>query len=217
MSQFEEDVSTKMEKELVITPDGEEVKTEEKEDDYKISDKATGKVDEILQQDAEDESLRKYKEQLLGAAAHGDLGDVNDPRRVIIKEFKVTFEDSSMPDIVFNLDTPEGLELMSTTGITLKEGCKYKFTLSFRVQHELVPCIKYVNKLKRGIFSISEELVLGSYAPQTALHTFEFPRWGFNEAPKGMMYRGKYVATDKFVDSEKVCHLEYSYPVNITK
>ena len=55
MSQFEEDVSTKMEKELVITPDGEEVKTEEKEDDYKISDKATGKVDEILQQDAEDD------------------------------------------------------------------------------------------------------------------------------------------------------------------
>jgi len=217
MSQFEEDLSTKMEKELMINNDGEEVKTEEKEDNYKISDKATGNVDELLKQDANDESLRKYKEQLLGAAAHGDLGDVNDPRRVIIKEFKVSFEDPSTPEIIFNLDTPEGLKSMSSTGIALKEGCKYKFTVSFRVQHELVPCIKFVNKLKRGIFSTSEELVLGSYAPQTALHTFEFPRWGFNEAPKGMMYRGKYLATDKFIDSDKVCHLEYSYPVNIQK
>ena len=217
MSQFEEDISTKMEKELVINSNGDEVKTEVEEDEYKISNKATGKVDELLKQDADDESLRKYKEQLLGAAFNGDLGDANDPRRVIIKEFKVSFEDSSIPEIVFNLDTSEGLERMSSTGITLKEGCKYKFTLAFRVQHELVPCIKYVNKLKRGIFSTTEELVLGSYAPQTALHTFEFPRWGFNEAPKGMMYRGKYIATDKFIDTDKVCHLEYSYPVNITK
>lgn len=39
--------------------------------------KATGKVNELMEADAEDESLRKYKEQLLGAAARGDLGDVS--------------------------------------------------------------------------------------------------------------------------------------------
>jgi hypothetical protein len=31
-------------------------------------------VKEILQKDAEDDSLKKYKETLLGDAAHGDLG-----------------------------------------------------------------------------------------------------------------------------------------------
>lgn len=39
--------------------------------------KATGNVHELMQADAQDESLRKYKEQLLGAAAKGDLGDVS--------------------------------------------------------------------------------------------------------------------------------------------
>ena len=33
-------------------------------------------VSEIMAIDAEDESLRKYKETLLGSAAHGDLGDI---------------------------------------------------------------------------------------------------------------------------------------------
>ena len=38
--------------------------------------------------------FRKYKESLLGAAAHGDLGDPNDPRRIIVTEFRVKFEES---------------------------------------------------------------------------------------------------------------------------
>ena len=43
---------------------------------YTASEKASGNVNELLAQDNEDESLRKYKEQLLGAAAKGDLGGV---------------------------------------------------------------------------------------------------------------------------------------------
>lgn len=38
------------------------------------SERALQSVHELLQKDAEDESLRRYKEQLLGSAAHGDLG-----------------------------------------------------------------------------------------------------------------------------------------------
>ena len=34
-------------------------------------------VSEIMAIDAEDESLRKYKETLLGSAAHGDLGEID--------------------------------------------------------------------------------------------------------------------------------------------
>jgi hypothetical protein len=33
-------------------------------------------VSELMAIDAEDESLRKYKETLLGSAAHGDLGEI---------------------------------------------------------------------------------------------------------------------------------------------
>lgn len=34
-------------------------------------------VSEIMAIDSEDESLRKYKETLLGSAAHGDLGQMD--------------------------------------------------------------------------------------------------------------------------------------------
>ena len=50
-------------------------------------------IHEILSLDAEDESLRKYKETLLGAAAAGGpVGDPNDPRRVIVTEFRIMFD-----------------------------------------------------------------------------------------------------------------------------
>ena len=79
-------------------------------DDYKVSDKAAKNVAEILAADSADESLRKYKESLLGTAAHGDLGNPDDPRKLIVTEFRVVFDPAeNRPDIVFNLDTPEGL------------------------------------------------------------------------------------------------------------
>lgn len=61
-------------------------------------------VADILAADAEDESLRKYKDSLLGAAAKGDLGNVSDPRRVVITEFRVMFDPSeNHPDMVRSL------------------------------------------------------------------------------------------------------------------
>lgn len=49
-------------------------------------------ITDILSLDADDESLRKYKESLLGAAAGGTIGDPNDPRRVIVTEFRMMFD-----------------------------------------------------------------------------------------------------------------------------
>jgi len=45
-----------------------------------ISEKASANVDYIMAADNDDESLRKYKEQLMGSAANGDRGDTSDPR-----------------------------------------------------------------------------------------------------------------------------------------
>ncbi|KAG4249881.1 hypothetical protein PC116_g2451 [Phytophthora cactorum] len=42
---------------------------------YRMSTQAIKSVDELLAKDAEDESLKRYKEQLLGSAAHGDRGE----------------------------------------------------------------------------------------------------------------------------------------------
>ena len=80
---------------------------ESTESTYKASAKASGDVGELLAADAEDESLKRYKEQLLGAAANGDLGDASDPRQVIGVEFRVIFEDSDKPDAVMDMQANE--------------------------------------------------------------------------------------------------------------
>lgn len=178
----------------------------------------TKNVAELLAKDAEDESLRKYKESLLGAAAHGDLGDTSDPRRLIVEEFRIVFDPAeNQPDIVHVLSNAEGLAKLASEGITLYEGCKYKFRISFRVQHEIIAGIKFVNAVSRMMVKDKEELVIGSYPPASAPHIFEFPKYGYNEAPKGMLLRGKYKVFNSFVDSDKVKHLEFEYELNIVK
>lgn len=91
--------------------------------------KGSKNVAELLKLDAEDESLRKYKEALLGGAgtirryvcklkdgciifcihfvqAHGDLGNVDDPRTLVVEEFRIVFAPEDLvngvpqPDIV---------------------------------------------------------------------------------------------------------------------
>ena len=47
--------------------------------------RGTNDVDAILKQDDADESLQRYKAQLLGAAAQGDRGDVSDPQKPVWK------------------------------------------------------------------------------------------------------------------------------------
>ena len=46
---------------------------------------------------------------------------------------------------------------------------------------------------------------------------FEFPRFGYNDAPSGMLYRGTYTCADSFVDSDGVEHLKYTYKITIAK
>jgi Rho GDP-dissociation inhibitor len=53
--------------------------------------------------------------------------------------------------------------------------------------------------------------MIGSYAPQKAAYVSSFPRNGWDEAPSGMLARGKYKGNTKFIDDDKQVHLEYDY------
>lgn len=179
--------------------------------------KGTKNVAEILAKDSEDESLRKYKESLLGSAAHGDLGNTSDPRRLVIEEFRIVFApEEGAADIVHSLGDEAGLGKLAREGISMKEGSRFKFRISFRVQHEIITGIRFINKVTR-MLSETEELVLGSYPPSSTAHVFEFPKWDYSEAPKGMLMRGKYTVSNSFVDSDKVKHLEFTYDLHIVK
>jgi Rho GDP-dissociation inhibitor len=175
-------------------------------------------LDDIVAADSGDESLRRYKEQLLGTAMKGDKGDKSDPRQFVITEFRVMFaEDENHADIVHNLDSPAGMAALKADGISMKEGAKFKFKISFRVQHEILVGIKFVNKLSKLVFSNSEELPLGSYGPSSDVRTFEFPEWTYSEAPSGMMFRGTYKANNSIFDGDGKNHLSMEYDVHIKK
>ena len=53
-----------------------------------------------------------------------------------------------------------GLDNLKATGLTIKEGANFKFQLSFRVNHELLEGLKFVNKTKRAVRPRGRPLLL---------------------------------------------------------
>ena len=91
---------------------------EDQADDYKPPEAKS--VEELLaSKEGEDDALRRYKEQLLGAAAAGGA-KTNDPRRVVVTEVGVLFEDGHTPVILDMTDAS------APKKVVIKEACKYK-------------------------------------------------------------------------------------------
>jgi len=175
-------------------------------------------VSDLMNMDQQDESLKKYKESLLGQATTNVFSPKDDPRRVVIMELRVICEGRPGGDIVYKLESKEAIEKMKETPFILKENCSYKISLQFRVQHEIVSGLKYVNIVTRkGIKVAKEDTMIGSFAPQSAPFTSTFPRNGWEEAPSGMIARGTYKAKSQFIDDDKQVHLEFEYQFEIKK
>mmetsp|Transcript_193 Transcript_193/g.224 ORF Transcript_193/g.224 Transcript_193/m.224 type:complete len:200 (-) Transcript_193:104-703(-) len=183
---------------------------------YKISKKVD--MNTIMTMDEEDESLRKYKEALLGKSAlAGDIGPSDDPRRVVIQEMRVIIKDDGIDDIVYDIADGDASK-MKDKPFTLKEKANYKIQVVFRVQHEIVAGLKFINLVYRQGVRVAKEFeMLGSFPPQSEPHTVVFPRHGWDEAPAGMVSRGKYKGKHKFVDDDGETHLEYEYAFAIKK
>ncbi len=160
----------------------------------------------LVNQDAGDESLRKYKESLLGNVSN-TYSPKDDPRRVVITQLKIIIE--GRPDIVYALDTPASIKALKDKPFTLKEGCKYKIEVSFRVQHEIVSGLCFTNSVYKGPIKVTtEKEMLGSYGPKAEAYVCTTPRRGWEEAPSGAMYRGNFKAKSTFIDDDKQKHLE---------
>eukprot|EP01115_Flamella_aegyptia_P005434 TRINITY_DN2290_c0_g1_i2.p2 TRINITY_DN2290_c0_g1~~TRINITY_DN2290_c0_g1_i2.p2 ORF type:complete len:77 (-),score=10.66 TRINITY_DN2290_c0_g1_i2:81-311(-) len=67
---------------------------EEVTSQYKPNEQSIKKVDELMNRDKDDESLRKWKESLLGKALSEDIAPKNDPRRVVITNMSILTEEN---------------------------------------------------------------------------------------------------------------------------
>ena len=87
--------------------------------------------------------------------------------------------------------------------------------VKFRVQHEIVTGLKYLQVVKRGGIPLdrSDEMI-GSYGPQVEPY---FKSFQPEQAPSGMLARGKYNAKSRFMDDDKNLYLEWEWSFEIKK
>ncbi|KAI8453160.1 immunoglobulin E-set [Phakopsora pachyrhizi] len=143
--------------------------------------KASGKYAKL---DAEDKSLRKWKELLgivAGAAAAGN------PNLV------VHFLSLHLP----SLTTP----IFKKEPITIKEGIEYSVKISFKVENGVVSGMKYVQVVKNASMRMDMlKLMMGLYEPCNNLHVKRFVS---KESQSGMLARsGTYLARSQVIDND---------------
>ncbi|XP_078121594.1 rho GDP-dissociation inhibitor 1-like [Sander vitreus] len=166
-------------------------------------------VKEIHEMDKDDESLRKYKETLLGNGASEADPAVNN---VQVIRMSLICETAPNPLV---LDLQGDLEAFKKQSFVLKEGVEYKIKISFKVNREIVSGLKYVQQtFRKGIKIDKSDYMVGSYGPRPTEYDFLTT---IEEAPKGMMARGTYVIKSRFTDDDKHDHLCWEWNLNIKK
>ncbi|KAL1888406.1 rho GDP dissociation inhibitor [Ceratocystis pirilliformis] len=165
--------------------------------------------------DANDESLQRYKESL-GLGGGTDLSDPKDPRVCII--LSLSMESEGQPPVTIDLSAPGSEATLKDKPFKIKEGVKFTMVATFKVQHEILSGLHYVQVVKRkGIRVSKDSEMIGSYAPNTDKQPVYTKRFQSEEAPSGMIARGHYNAISSFVDDDKKKHLEFEWSFDIAK
>ncbi|XP_065876062.1 rho GDP-dissociation inhibitor 1-like [Euphorbia lathyris] len=164
---------------------------------------------EQLEKDKDDESLRKWKEQLLGSVDIENIGETLDPE---VKILSLSIISPGRPDIV--LSVPEDGKVKGTW-FTLKEGSPYNLMFTIQVSNNIVSGLKYTNTVwKTGVKVDTTKEMLGTFSPQPEPYTLTMPE---ENTPSGMFARGQYSAKSKFLDDDNKCYLEINYTFEIRK
>ncbi|KJR80228.1 Rho GDP-dissociation inhibitor [Sporothrix schenckii 1099-18] len=164
---------------------------------------------------AGDESLQRYKESL-GLGGGKDLSDPSDARVCIIQS--LTLESPGRQPVTIDLSVPGSEATLKDHPFTIKEGSRFTMVATFKVQHEVLSGLRYVQVVKRkGVRVGKDSEMLGSYAPNTDKQPLYTKRFQEDEAPSGMLARGHYVASSSFVDDDKKTHLAFEWSFDIAK
>lgn len=188
---------------------------ESSKDQYKVSAKKT--LEEYRNLDAEDESLAKWKESLGLGADVLPLEYPGDKRKVVIQKIMLLVDSEPQP-IVFDLTNEITIKELASKRYKVQEKSNYKLRIQFKVQHEIITGIRYVQYIKKAGIAIDKiDDHLGSYAPNTKKKPFYEVELPESEAPSGFLARGNYSAISKFIDDDNVNHLTLNWGVEITK
>ncbi|XP_047317468.1 rho GDP-dissociation inhibitor 1-like isoform X2 [Impatiens glandulifera] len=192
---------------MVNSIDTEEENDEEDDEKIELGPQCTLKAQ--LEKDKDDESLRKWKEQLLGTVDIESIGETVDPE---VKVLSFAIKSPGRTDMILpipNEGKPKGV------WFSLKEGSRYSLKFTFEVRNNIVSGLRYSNTVwKTGIKVDNTKEMLGTFSPQVEPYTHEM---GEEITPSGFFARGSYVARTKFVDDDGKCYLEINYAFDIRK
>lgn len=112
--------------------------------------------------DAGDESLQRYKLSL-GLGGGTDLSDPNDPRVAIIQSLAMDSPDREPVTIDLSVPGTEGT--LKDHPFKIKEGARFTMVASFKVQHEVLSGLRYVQIVKRKGIKVSKdsEMIVWSF------------------------------------------------------
>ncbi|KAM9296048.1 LOW QUALITY PROTEIN: rho GDP-dissociation inhibitor 1 [Gastrophryne carolinensis] len=187
-----------------------QIAAENAEDEHSVNYKppAQKTIEEIQALDQHDESLRKYKEALLGPVP----ATVDPAAHVVVTKLTLVCADAPGP---LQLDLTGDLKKFEQESWILKEGVEYSIKISFKVNKEIVSGLKYVQQTNRkGVKLDKSTYMVGSYGPRAEEYEYLTP---IEEAPKGMLARGNYTMKSQFTDDDKTNHLSWSWNLIICK
>ena len=108
-----------------------------------------------LATDQNDESLNRWKASLGLTGPNALAIDPNDKRRCVITS--LALEVPGRKDFVIDLTAPDALDTLKSKPFTIKEGAKFRMKANFRVQHEVLSGLKYLQVVKRKGIRVSKD------------------------------------------------------------
>ncbi|KAJ8634396.1 hypothetical protein MRB53_027732 [Persea americana] len=164
---------------------------------------------EQLEKDKDDESLRRWKEQLLGSVDVTSVGETSEPE---VKITSLTIITPDRPDMVIPVPFVPNSKGYA---FALKDGSRYRLKFTFNVSNNIVSGLRYTNTVwKTGVKVENTKVMLGTFSPQQEPYTYELEE---ETTPSGLFARGSYSAKTKFVDDDGKCYLDISYCFEIRK
>ncbi|XP_052536340.1 rho GDP-dissociation inhibitor 3 isoform X1 [Tympanuchus pallidicinctus] len=228
-------------RDIMADKEGVMLSLEEEEEDadvalaYKTPERKS--LREIQELDPGDESLRKYKQALLGnipVAVDASVPNVQVTKLTLMCEqapgpitMDLTGEccRSSMAEgrrrrrtgamLTDHLPPTGDLEVLQSRPFVLKEGVDYRVKVSFKVNREIVCGLKCLHlTYRRGRPVDRDVFMVGSYAPRAEEYEVVTPA---EEVPRGRLVRGSYRVRSLVTDDDKTEHLAWEWGLCIRK
>lgn len=162
-----------------------------------------------LEKDRDDESLRRWKEQLLGSVLLDPLEECIEPE---VRVLNLSIQSLGRPDIVIALPLQTNLRGHL---FTLKEGSTYKIKFTFTVHRNIVSGLTYIHTVWKNGFRVDNtKIMLGTFGPKSDPYTYVTDE---ETTPSGILARGSYTSRTRFVDDDGRSHLEIQHTFGICK